>query len=172
MLRLDYAIRGVDDWLCFMSDTAGAWFYLHTECDPAWIGIRRGWPSRFDELGVAQAAADMLAAGARPATVDAELLVETERLFGEDGLAIHRFDYCLRGIGEDCTAYLTNNDGDWGCMATNDDSGWRDLSPRSRDVGAAQVALDMLSRGVLPTRLHPYWTQRAEELFGLGAPGT
>lgn len=37
----DWTIRGVDDWLCFITDPDGRWHYLVTECDGAWRDVLR-----------------------------------------------------------------------------------------------------------------------------------
>ena len=35
----EYRVRGVDDWLCFLTDKQGQWFTFYTECDPLWSAL-------------------------------------------------------------------------------------------------------------------------------------
>lgn len=74
-----YTIRGCDDWLVFVTDADGAWFYLNTEGDPGWMRIRDPW----SPIGVLWVGQYMLANGtARPKPIDDDCLENTIALFG------------------------------------------------------------------------------------------
>ena len=91
-----YQLRGVDDWLCFLTDSDGNWFYFAAECDPLWCEL----PERFQRYALGfdrtpskrqeREAAECIAAiglrkaqlGHKPRPVEPEFVADCAQHFG------------------------------------------------------------------------------------------
>lgn len=77
-----YTVRGQDDWLVFVTDRDGNWYYEHTEMDPAWLAIP-GPGDHFTENDTIKVGIDMLRRGITPRPItDPESIADLEKHFG------------------------------------------------------------------------------------------
>jgi hypothetical protein len=78
-----YTVRGQDDWLVFVTDQEGNWYYVSTEMDPAWVEIP-GPADHFSEEDTLKVGIAMLRRGITPtpASGDAEVIEDLEKHFG------------------------------------------------------------------------------------------
>ena len=77
-----WTLRGVDDWLAYLTDELGTWYCYWTECSPVWPQIPRSIPMESADMVIATA---ILAAqqGVPFDRVEPEYEDEIEALFGE-----------------------------------------------------------------------------------------